>query len=250
MSPGQAKGWTLAEHHLARYEWALPGCDGLRVAELGCGLGYGSDLLSWSSEVVGVDLDGEAIEFARRTYGRPSFLTADITDPDQLPNADVAVCFEVIEHVNEPRAVLTGALDRYERLLLSVPNPLAAGSHVNPHHRNDWPPTTLWAALRRAGARRVRWYRQGLYSAGRRGALPGPGVWLAEAETLGPCAQWLDRSGGRGSTPRRVGVVDLDLIIAARVGDVDGRRVALVRHDLGSVARSGIDRTRLLGELL
>jgi 2-polyprenyl-3-methyl-5-hydroxy-6-metoxy-1,4-benzoquinol methylase len=183
LAPGEVRGWVFA-HHLARYVWALPRVDGQRVLELGCGLGYGSDLMSWSaSHVTGVDLDPEAISIARERYSGPDFVSADITAGGaEIPAAEVAVCFEVIEHVADPHALLVTAFERCPRLLLSMPNPLSAGSHINPHHRNDWPPTTLSRALRHAGASRIRWYRQGVRSATvRRGALPWSGVWLVDA---------------------------------------------------------------------
>src|SRR5262249_8817359 len=47
--------------HVAVYEWIAGRCAGLRVADLACGEGYGSDLLaSEAAEVVGVDANPEA----------------------------------------------------------------------------------------------------------------------------------------------------------------------------------------------
>jgi 2-polyprenyl-3-methyl-5-hydroxy-6-metoxy-1,4-benzoquinol methylase len=182
MVPGEEAGWVFAQH-LARYVWAMPRVERRRVIELGCGLGYGCELMSWTtSSVTGIDIDGDAISTARERYPGVTFIHADVaSESSGLSPADVAVCFEVIEHVDDPEALLRRALDLCPRLLLSRPNPLVAGTHLNPHHRNDWPPSTLWRALRRAGARRMRWYRQGVYSATvRRGALPTSGTWLVD----------------------------------------------------------------------
>ena len=183
--PGKVRGEVFA-HHLARYVWALPRLDGERVIELGSGPGYGSELLSWAaSSVTGIDLDERAVSDARSRYTRDNleFLCRDVTrDLSDIGSAGVVVCFEVIEHVSDPRGLLRGAFALAPRLLLSMPNPLAGGSHINPFHRNDWPPSTLWRALHEAGARRVRWYRQGVVSSTvRRGASPVSGVWLVDA---------------------------------------------------------------------
>ncbi len=183
LSPGRAPGESFAQH-VERYSWALPRVDGARVIELGCGLGYGCELLSWSAaSVTGVDIDEEAVSLARARYPAGTYRVADVTgDLGELGDADVAVCFEVIEHVADPEVLLERALRIAPRLLLSMPNPLIGGTHLNPHHRNDWPPTTLWRALHRAGATRTRWYRQGVQSARvRRGAFPTSGVWLVDA---------------------------------------------------------------------
>ena len=57
--------------HVAVYEWIAERCAGLRVVDLACGEGYGSDLLAGSAaEVIGVDANPEAYEHARARYRR------------------------------------------------------------------------------------------------------------------------------------------------------------------------------------
>ena len=47
--------------HLAVYEWIAVRVDGMRVADLACGEGYGSDVLAdRAAEVVGIDANPEA----------------------------------------------------------------------------------------------------------------------------------------------------------------------------------------------
>ena len=59
--------------HLAVYEWIADRVGGLRVADLACGEGYGSDVLArTAAEVVGVDANPEAHEHARLRYARPN----------------------------------------------------------------------------------------------------------------------------------------------------------------------------------
>jgi len=59
--------------HVAVYEWIAERCAGLRVVDLACGEGYGSDLLARSAaEVIGVDANPAAFEHARARYRRPN----------------------------------------------------------------------------------------------------------------------------------------------------------------------------------
>ena len=57
--------------HLAVYEWIAARVRGLRVLDLACGEGYGSDVLArTAATVVGVDANPEAYEHARLRYRR------------------------------------------------------------------------------------------------------------------------------------------------------------------------------------
>lgn len=100
--------------HIARYQFALPYCDGGRVLDAGCGVGYGSAMLARGArEVVGIDYSERAIVTARADYGhRPNtkFHRWSLLDPP-FPGApfDAVVCFEVIEHL-DPRFDVFSAL--------------------------------------------------------------------------------------------------------------------------------------------
>jgi 2-polyprenyl-3-methyl-5-hydroxy-6-metoxy-1,4-benzoquinol methylase len=95
--------------HLAVYEWIAERCEGLRVVDLACGEGYGSDLLaSRAASVIGVDANPEAYEHARLRYGRPNLefrreLVEDFSEP-----VDAIVFLQTIEHVHEPSKLLEG----------------------------------------------------------------------------------------------------------------------------------------------
>lgn len=96
--------------HLKRYAFALPWCDGRDVLDLGCGVGYGTSFLADAGRhVVGGDVDEDAIAYARDRYARPNaeFLVLDAT---KLPFADgsfdAVCCFETIEHVDDPEALV------------------------------------------------------------------------------------------------------------------------------------------------
>ncbi|HTA35441.1 MAG TPA: class I SAM-dependent methyltransferase, partial [Solirubrobacteraceae bacterium] len=57
--------------HLVVYEWIAAQIGGLRVIDMACGEGYGSDVLARdAASVVGVDANPEAHEHARLRYRR------------------------------------------------------------------------------------------------------------------------------------------------------------------------------------
>lgn len=107
-------GMAAAEH-LARYALVAPFVRGKRVLDIACGEGYGSWFLKeWGArEVVGMDISADAIEKAKRYFGRESvtFLAGDACcAADQLEHRsfDLVVSFETIEHVDGPNMLLKG----------------------------------------------------------------------------------------------------------------------------------------------
>jgi methyltransferase family protein len=93
--------------HLAVYEWIAERVDGVRVIDMACGEGYGSDVLACSARsVVGVDANPEAHEHARLRYRRPRLrFVRDLVDTFSEP-ADAVVFLQTIEHVHDPQAML------------------------------------------------------------------------------------------------------------------------------------------------
>jgi SAM-dependent methyltransferase len=90
------------------YEWIAARVAGLRVIDMACGEGYGSDLLARNAaSAVGVDANPEAHEHARARYRRPHLRFArDLVETFSEP-ADAVVFLQTIEHLQDPGAVLT-----------------------------------------------------------------------------------------------------------------------------------------------
>lgn len=97
-------------HHAKRYTFAAQFCEGRRVADLGAGAGYGSAILGRGADlVVGLDLSPAAVRYAGRVYPARNVarLAGDVRQiPLRAGAFDVAVCFEVIEHIREHAAFL------------------------------------------------------------------------------------------------------------------------------------------------
>lgn len=151
--------------HEARYRWAASAAADKEVLDAGCGVGYGMQVLqdARAKRVVGIDRAPEAIASARSRLAAGVELV--IGDLQKLPFADgsfdVVVCFEAIEHVEQPEDVLDGfkrVLRADGVLILSTPN---ATVYVedNPHHVHEFVPDELRQTLaKRFG--RVVLYRQ------------------------------------------------------------------------------------------
>jgi SAM-dependent methyltransferase len=139
----------LLNEHLARYAFAARSAVGKRVLDAGCGAGYGSaELAKWAISVVGVDLAGEAISYAREHYRLPQ-LHFERGSCSALPHPDASfdlvVGFEVIEHLEGWRAFLTEAnrvLAPGGQFIVSTPNRLyyteSRGGMHNPFHVHEF----------------------------------------------------------------------------------------------------------------
>lgn len=134
-----------ADFHLDRYVFAASYCRNLRVVDIACGTGYGSEHLKkvgGAASVVGVDICPEAIQYATTQHGGEGlkFLAApgEATGLEDA-SCDVVVSFETIEHVPDDKSLLrefARILAPGGRLVCSTPNqwPLA----IAPHHMREY----------------------------------------------------------------------------------------------------------------
>jgi SAM-dependent methyltransferase len=151
-----ASAYTLLVcEHRHRYEFARELCRGLRVLDLCCGSGYGSEIMAEkAATVVGVDYDTATVDAARAAIKneKVSFETADAVSYLELPLAerfDAVVCFEGLEHLPELEGVLRGLrrqVDAGTKLVISVPNSKLFNEQ-NPHHLTDFSYDTAIAAF-------------------------------------------------------------------------------------------------------
>jgi SAM-dependent methyltransferase len=133
--------------HLAVYEWIAAQVTGLRVIDMACGEGYGSNVLaSRARSVVGVDANPEAHEHARLRYRGPQLrFVRDLVDTFSEP-ADAVVFLQTIEHVQDPQAVLEhfrSLVGQRGAVYVSTPNvltlaPKGAERSDNPWHVHEY----------------------------------------------------------------------------------------------------------------
>jgi SAM-dependent methyltransferase len=130
--------------HVAVYEWIAERCAGLRVADLACGEGYGSDLLARrAAEVIGVDANPEAYDHARARYRRPnlSFRRDLVEEFDE--QVDAVVFLQTIEHIHQPGRLLERIAQLAPTAYISTPNrltlaPPGAEKSENPWHLREY----------------------------------------------------------------------------------------------------------------
>lgn len=142
---------------LAAYEHAKQYVAGKRVADCGCGEGYGTALLAERSALaIGIDREPEVVAYAAGKYRAAVQATFLAASAEALPftdsSIDVVVCFQVLEHLPDPAAFLQEVrrlLMPGGALLLTTPNLLVTGARPNPHHVRDYTPDDLRALLAR-----------------------------------------------------------------------------------------------------
>jgi SAM-dependent methyltransferase len=94
---------------------------GQRVLDIGFGDGYGSEILGEvGAEYVGVEVDQSAIAHARERYRGDFRLYDGVELPDE--RFDLAVCFQVIEHLEDPDALLAQISRLNCRAIFTTPN--------------------------------------------------------------------------------------------------------------------------------
>lgn len=143
--------------HLKRYAFAQPWCEGRRVLDVACGVGYGSAFLAdTAASVVGGDVDEETIGYARSRYARDNveFVVLDAAALPFDPRSFDAVCsFETIEHLPDRDAYLrevARVLRDDGTYLVSTPRvDVTNDAPANPFHHVEYSRADFETLLRR-----------------------------------------------------------------------------------------------------
>jgi SAM-dependent methyltransferase len=132
------------QRHLVAYRWIAERCLGLRVVDLACGEGYGSEVLAGSAaDVIGVDANPEAHEHARLKYRRSNLRFERGLIEEFSEDRDAVVFLQTIEHVQEVEALLARLRDVAPVSYISTPNrltlaPPGAQKSDNPWHVREY----------------------------------------------------------------------------------------------------------------
>lgn len=141
--------------HLVAYQNVLTCCKGKTILDLGCGSGYGSNLLSnIASKVTAIDVDSKAINWAKTHYtaNNLEFRCGSIHESlNPKEKFDVIVSFQVIEHVhptelNSFMRKIGGVLNSNGSVYFTTPNRLRR-LHLwekpqNPYHFTEY---SVWS---------------------------------------------------------------------------------------------------------
>ncbi len=139
--------------HVERYKFAVKRVKDF-ILDGACGCGYGSSLLHNVGDVTGIDLEPEAIEFAKVNYTGPTYLVDDVTT--HQGSYDWVVSLETLEHLPEPLMFLENCRKISEHLIVSTPNELKYKFKPESYegdrfpHLRHYTPDELEAILERA----------------------------------------------------------------------------------------------------
>ncbi len=145
LAPDDATGRETLVLHQERYRFAAEHLVPGRLLDIACGAGYGTALMAGKAgvavEAVGVDLSGEAVDYARRHYANPGvrFVQHDAMTFAEEEGFDSIVSIETIEHVSDPAGLirhLLGILRPGGVFIASVPTTPSADA--NPYHLHDF----------------------------------------------------------------------------------------------------------------
>ncbi|MBI3519557.1 MAG: class I SAM-dependent methyltransferase [Bacteroidetes bacterium] len=145
--------------HLHRYQEAaklLPKKH-LKILDIACGSGFGSDFLAQlGNTVIGGDVSESAIAECRSKFNR-SDISFEVVDGTNLPYTDetfdVIISFETIEHTTKYQKMLNEfkrVVKKDGVIILSTPNFLInspTGIIVNPYHTQEWTYEELYEIL-------------------------------------------------------------------------------------------------------
>lgn len=141
-------GGRIAAEHLARYAFATQFIRGKAVLDIASGEGYGTAIMAEKAKnIIGMDLAANAIAYAKHKYAKIRNVQFEVGDLAHLPfdtdTFDVIVCFETVEHVDDPLAAineLQRVLKSNGLLIISTPNKENYSdrfNYDNPYHLKE-----------------------------------------------------------------------------------------------------------------
>lgn len=156
-------GQKTLQLHLERYRFAARQLSAGMIADIACGVGYGSFLLAQEcgdriSHIYAVDNDRESIQFASRRYrhNKITFTEADALNYQAPVKLNSIVSLETIEHLDKPSAFvqhMATQLKNGGRFIASVP--VTPSMDANPYHLHDFTINSFKKMFNDAGLKEI-----------------------------------------------------------------------------------------------
>lgn len=150
--------------HRQRYEFASSMVkEGDKIADVGCGVGYGSYYLASMTpceSVVGIDISQEAVDYADMFYGvrnpKVRYLRQDIIHEHIEGTYQLITAFEVIEHIDTPEEFLKAICSMLSLngiAVFSTPNQdvLPYHAEIFPYHKRHYTVEEFLELLEKSG---------------------------------------------------------------------------------------------------
>ena len=121
-----------------------------KVVDIGFGTGFGTHLFAQHSDVVGYEVDEEAVEFAKSVFPHIDFRCGDVVKGID-GKFDFVVMVDVLEHIRQDKKALLNAKDMLlsgGKLILSTPNRLSR-YRKSKNHVKEYAPRELEGILER-----------------------------------------------------------------------------------------------------
>ena len=143
---------------------------GRTIFDIGCGPATKLNaFFGGGFELFGFDVP-EAVDLCQRLHQRGTYVTADFEKPDgfgarQLPSPDVVICADVIEHLQNPDALLESiktVATKQTWIVISTPDRetlrgAASVTPANPEHVREWSLKEFRQYLEHSGFERRKW---------------------------------------------------------------------------------------------
>ncbi len=133
----RSTGLGVMHPHIMRYAWATRFAWDEAVVDLGCGVGYGSYMLSMVADsVLGIDANAEAIQYADLRFVAPNleYKQHNLLNGPPEGRPSLYIAFEVLEHLTDPMLLID---DLTAPLVWSIPVNLANRWHIRTYTTND-----------------------------------------------------------------------------------------------------------------
>lgn len=110
------------------------------VIDAACGSGYGTELLSTiAKKVIGIDRSEEAVSYAMKNHKKDNnyFICTNLDQMEKLPECDVAISIESIEHLRFPGS-FASKLKLAARKRIFLTTPVIPTMHEDSTHLHDF----------------------------------------------------------------------------------------------------------------
>jgi SAM-dependent methyltransferase len=130
--------------HLTVYKYIANKSKGKTVLDLGCGTGYGAEIIAEKARTVhAIDIDLSTIErnIKRKKSSKIHYECADITRCSLNHTYSVILALQVIEHLTEPDELLktvVKAMAPNSVFYLTTPNRITQSYNENPFHYKEY----------------------------------------------------------------------------------------------------------------